>query len=48
MESYKVHLLKLADRDIRKIDEQQIRRILDVIRSLAEDPFQTQHKKLKE
>ena len=46
MGSYKVQLLKSADRDIRKIDKQQIRRILDAIRSLAEDPFPKQHKKL--
>ena len=47
MDSYKVYLLKSSDRDIRKIDKQEIKRIVESIKSLEENPFPKQSKKLK-
>ncbi len=47
MGSYRIQLLKSADRDIRKIDKQQIKRILSAIRALSDEPFPTQHRKLR-
>jgi len=47
MGSYRLNLLKSSERDIRNIDKQQILRIVEAIRSLEEDPFPKQSKKLK-
>lgn len=47
MGSYKIQLLKSADRDIRKIDKHQVKRILAAIRVLSDEPFPTQYKKLR-
>ena len=45
MGSYKIQLLKSADRDIRKIDKQQIKRILAAIWALSDEPFDIAPKK---
>ena len=47
MGSYKIQLLKSADRDIRKIDTQQVKRILAAIWTLSDEPFPAQYKKLR-
>ena len=46
MAPYKVELLKSATRDIRKVDKQYITRIVITIRSLANNPFPKQLRKL--
>lgn len=47
MASYKLEVRASARRDARKIDPQQLRRILTAIRSLQDDPFPPHHKKLQ-
>ena len=42
MGSFKIQLLKSADRDIRKIDKHQVKRILAAIRVLSDEPFPIQ------
>ncbi len=47
MASFKLEILKSADKDIRKIDKRYIRPVFDAIRALSENPFPPQCKKLK-
>lgn len=46
MVSYKLEILRSASRDVRKIDKRYIASILDSIKSLSENPFPSQCKKL--
>jgi len=47
VDSYKIEVVKSADKDARRISKQDISRILKAIRSLANNPFPPQHKKMK-
>lgn len=46
MGSYKISLKKSVEKDLRKIDQSQIKKILNAIDSLAENPFQHNSRKL--
>ncbi len=47
MDSYKIDLVKGAEREARKINKQDLKRILIAIRALKENPFPHGSKKLK-
>jgi mRNA interferase RelE/StbE len=47
MVSYKIEILKSADKDIRKIDKRYILPIFQAIKTLSKDPLPTECKKLK-
>ncbi len=47
MAFYKLEILRSADKDVRKIDKRYITPILNTIKSLSENPFPLQCKKLK-
>ncbi len=47
MASYRVEILKSAERDARKIDKQNLRRILKSIRALENNPFPNNARGLK-
>jgi len=47
MGSYKILWKKSTERDIRKIDPQQIFRIIEAVESLAQDPYPPQCHKLR-
>ncbi len=47
MASYEIQWKHTAEKDLRGIDRQFISRILDVINSLSDDPFPSQHRKLQ-
>jgi mRNA interferase RelE/StbE len=46
MGSYQIEVLRSVDHDARKIDKKNLERIVSTIRSLTDDPFPTQCKKL--
>jgi len=46
MDLFKISWKSSSEHDLRKIDKQYISRILDVIESLADNPFPSQSKKL--
>ena len=46
MGSYKIEILSSADKEARKIQKDLLRRIIDGIDSLSENPFPEQTKKL--
>jgi mRNA interferase RelE/StbE len=48
MALFEINWKSSSERDLRKIDKQYIPRILDAIESLANDPFPSQSKKLKD
>lgn len=48
MDSFKVELVKSIDRDSRKIEKKQLKRILEAIHTLSEEPFPSNCKKLKD
>ena len=48
MDLFKISWKSSSEHDLRKIDRQYISRILDVIESLADNPFPSQSKKLKD
>ena len=48
MALYKINWKSSSEHDLRKIDKQYIPRILDAIESLADNPFPSQSKKLKD
>ncbi|MEW5693524.1 MAG: type II toxin-antitoxin system mRNA interferase toxin, RelE/StbE family [Candidatus Hydrogenedentota bacterium] len=47
MGSYEIRWKKSALRELKKIDRQQIPRILEVIESLSIEPYPSQYRKLK-
>ena len=47
MVSYKLEILRSANRDTRRIDKRYIEPIFNAIKSLVENPFPPQCKKLK-
>ncbi len=47
MASYEILWKRSAEQDLRKIDRLQITRIIEVIESLANDPFPSQHRKIQ-
>jgi len=47
MDSYEIRWKNSAEQDLRKINAQQIPRIIKVVESLADDPFPPQHRKLQ-
>jgi mRNA interferase RelE/StbE len=48
MASFEINWKTSAEHDLRRIDKQYISRILNVIESLAENPFPAQSKKLRD
>ena len=48
MALFEINWKSSSERDLRKIDKQYIPRILDAIESLANNPFPSQSKKLKD
>lgn len=48
MALFEINWKSSSERDLRKIDKQHIPRILDAIESLANNPFPSQSKKLKD
>lgn len=48
MASYEVQWKQSADRELRRLDPQQIPRIIQKVESLAEDPFPLGSRKLRE
>ena len=48
MALFKINWKSSSERDLRKIDKQYIPRIVDAIESLANNPFPSQSKKLKD
>ena len=48
MALFKINWKTSSERDLRKIDKQFIPRIVDAIESLANNPFPSQSKKLKD
>jgi len=47
MDSYKIEVLSSADHDARKIDRKNLKRILESVHSLKENPFPAGFRKLK-
>ena len=47
MGSYKVRWKRSAEKDLRRIDEQEVARIIGATESLEDDPFPTQYRKLR-
>ena len=47
MDSYEIRWKRSAERDLRKIDPQQIPRIIRAVESLADNPFPPQYRKLR-
>jgi len=47
MGSYEIRWKRSAERDLRNIDRQQIRRIIKTVESLADTPFPRQCRKLR-
>lgn len=47
MDSYEVRWKNSAERDLRKISSQQIPRIIKAVDSLVDNPFPSQHRKLR-
>jgi len=47
MESYRIIWKRSASHDLRKIDQQRIPQIISIIEQLADNPFPSQHRKLR-
>ncbi len=47
MDSFRVQWKRSAEKDLRKIDPQEIPRIIEATESLEDDPFPPQHRKLQ-
>ena len=47
MDFYEIRWKQSAERDLHRIDRQQIAQIIGAIESLSNDPFPSQHRKLR-
>jgi mRNA interferase RelE/StbE len=47
MGSYEIRWKRSAERDLRNIDPQQVPRITKAVESLVDNPFPSQHRKLR-
>ncbi|MCD6506738.1 type II toxin-antitoxin system RelE/ParE family toxin [Candidatus Poribacteria bacterium] len=47
MDSYEIRWKSSAERDLRNIDPQHVPRIIKAVESLVDNPFPSQHRKLR-